>query len=208
MPLTINHSDASGSLTDLSLKSKSQTASMSMGASMDSSLGMNSGNESGKYNDDGSPSDNSNGESGKGSISESLKDSMSPSPPESRSTGYRPVEKLSMANMKKHDRELALMQPPRRVYGLNNLGTGFPQSLATADSLEKKKMLKTKKAKLMLPRITSSLDRSFPLPNPHQIEIYFHKDEKVGLETRPSSAQNSSSPDTMNPESIGSNSSG
>lgn len=179
-------------MTDLSLKNKSQTPHTSVGTSIEGSLGAVSSNESGKNLDGGSPSENS-GTEGKDSAGDDSKASSSPSPLPV-DLGYLPVEKLSMANMKKHDKELALMNPPSRHAKRMTKLDSLPESLEDISvlKLHAKKKKKREGSQYKLPKISSSLDRSFPLPNPRQIELYSQEDEKVDLDSRPLSAQNSS----------------
>ncbi|KAL6022966.1 hypothetical protein ACNR90_003042 [Candidozyma auris] len=127
----LDNSENSTSSTDLSLKSKSQTASTSVGASLDekSFSGGSSSVESGsgRIVDDGFGSEDSNGtrksnsKRKSGTIPEheikDFEESKSTTPVEgnhSSNLKYLPVSKLSTANMKKHDLELAQMDPSER----------------------------------------------------------------------------------------------
>ncbi|QWU90268.1 hypothetical protein CA3LBN_004629 [Candidozyma haemuli] len=172
-----NNSETSGSSTDLSLKSKSQTASTSVGASLDekSSSGISSSTDSGsgKNTDDGSGSDDSSGLS-KGSFKhkpsaipeqdmKDSEDSKSPTPVETSHPPhlkYLPVQKLSTANMKKHDLELAQMSPSEREGSkFTNIGAAAAaaESSSNTESSESKrrKRSRNKRKRLKLPEISS-----------------------------------------------------
>lgn len=119
-------------------------------------------------------------------------------------------QKLSRANMKKHDRQWALL------ISLNGHGPSGDQNGSgrapnerngsleeTLDSFEnplkpkKSRRGRKKKRRVSLPVVLSSLCRSFPLPGPAQIESYLKAYDSVDLNTRSNSPQNSSSPDNM-----------
>lgn len=211
-----NNSETSGSSTDLSLKSKSQTASTSVGASLDekSSSGISSSTDSGsgKNTDDGSGSDDSSGLS-KGSFKhkpsaipeqdmKDSEDSKSPTPVETSHPPhlkYLPVQKLSTANMKKHDLELAQMSPLEREGSkFTNIGAAAAaaelSSNTESSESKRRKRSRNKRKRLKLPEISSGLDRKFPLPNPRQIELYTRGEDSVHLDPRPYSGKDSSTP--------------
>lgn len=201
--VALDNSESSGSTTDLSLKSKSQTASTSVGASLDekSTSGVSSSNESasGKLTDDGSGSDDCVSGEKNGSKNhpvilehelEESEESKSPTPVESSKPAhlkYLPVQKLSTANMKKHDLELAQMGPLERENAkFASIGVPTaPDGLSSNTSEHKQSHPRSKRRKLKLPSITSALDRKFPLPNPRQIELYTQADDSVRLDPRP-----------------------
>lgn len=192
-------SDASNSSTDLSLKSKPQTAGTSVGASDEkSSLGY--GSSSGRMVDDGSGTESSSGENSARNIettpvalrrSRNLRKSSSESKEES--SRYLPVLQLSTANMKKHDLEQALMLPhesPKLAY----IGNGLKRNKST-ESLNWKTRNGRKNVKVKLPTVFSSLNRSFPLPKPQDIEVYSQEPDNVFLESRASDSATSMSPE-------------
>lgn len=212
----LDNSENSTSSTDLSLKSKSQTASTSVGASLDekSFSGGSSSVESGsgRIVDDGFGSEDSNGtrksnlKRKSGTIPEheikDFEESKSTTPVEgnhSSNLKYLPVLKLSTANMKKHDLELAQMDPSERGNTkFTNIGAAAAaeeMSSNTESSESKRRRSSRKKRKsLKLPAITSALDRRFPLPNPKQIELYTQGSDTVHLDPRPYSSNDSSTP--------------
>ncbi|KAM3122834.1 hypothetical protein ACQ2H7_003936 [Candidozyma auris] len=212
----LDNSENSTSSTDLSLKSKSQTASTSVGASLDekSFSGGSSSVESGsgRIVDDGFGSEDSNGtrksnsKRKSGTIPEheikDFEESKSTTPVEgnhSSNLKYLPVSKLSTANMKKHDLELAQMDPSERGNTkFTNIGAAAAaeeMSSNTESSESKRRRSSRKKRKsLKLPAITSALDRRFPLPNPKQIELYTQGSDTVHLDPRPYSSNDSSTP--------------
>ncbi|KAM3116858.1 hypothetical protein RJF_5015 [Candidozyma auris] len=212
----LDNSENSTSSTDLSLKSKSQTASTSVGASLDekSFSGGSSSVESGsgRIVDDGFGSEDSNGtrksnsKRKSGTIPEheikDFEESKSTTPVEgnhSSNLKYLPVSKLSTANMKKHDLELAQMDPSERGNTkFTNIGAAAAaeeMSSNTESSESKRRRSSRKKRKsLKLPAITSALDRRFPLPIPKQIELYTQGSDTVHLDPRPYSSNDSSTP--------------
>lgn len=211
-----NNSETSGSSTDLSLKSKSQTASTSVGASIDGkSLSGNSSSldsGSGKNTDDGSGSDDSGAvpkESYKHKPSaipehemKESEESKSPTPVEPSHPPhlrYLPVLKLSTANMKKHDLELAQLGPLKRnETKFTNIGAAAAaaelSSNTESSESKRRKRSRNKRKRFKLPEITSGLDRKFPLPNPKQIELYTRGEDSVHLDPRPYCVKDSSTP--------------
>lgn len=210
----LDNSETSGSSTDLSLKSKSQTASTSLGASLDekSSLGLSSGNETGKLDDgsgSGSDDSSSKGDNKRKATTagdhKSFNESKSPTPISNLNPPhlkYLPVQKLSTANMKKHDLELAQMNnsPTSESAQFTDIGAaaaaeqGSSNTNTNSSGTKKRRRKRSKRAKLKLPVISSSLDRNFPLPNPKQIELYSQGSDSVHLDPRPYSGKESSTP--------------
>lgn len=126
-------------------------------------------------------------------------------------------QKLSRANMKKHDRQWALLishngreaDADKQIEQREGRKERTNSSEETSDSLDnqskssaaKSRRKKKKKRRVSLPGVSSSLCRSFPLPGPAQIESYLKAYDSVDLNTRSNSPQNSSSADNMSLES-------
>lgn len=210
-------SNSDGSYTDLSLRSKSNTASTSMGASSyeKSSSGIPSSNESGKNMDDGSASESSGGDNNPGPVimnkdlipegrAKEDEDSESPIPMSTSpsNANFLPIQKLSIANMKAHNLEQAKMKTsmPSVNYGGGGDDTMSLKCLdSTKFTVPRKRKRKVRRGRgrrsCKLPVVASSLGRQFPLPNPQEIELYSRKDDAVHLDLR-SSSKSSSSPST------------
>lgn len=190
-------SDASNSSTDLSLKSKPQTAGTSVGASDEkSSLGY--GSSSGRMVDDGSGTESSSGENSARNIETTpvavRRSRIIRKASKEESSRYLPVLQLSTANMKKHDLEQALMIPhenPKLAY----IGNGSLKRNKSSESLNWKGRNGRKSVKVKLPTVYSSLNRSFPLPKPQDIEVYSQEPDNVFLESRASDSATSLSPE-------------
>lgn len=208
-------SNSDGSYTDLSLRSKSQITTTSIGASSydKSSSGVPSSNESGKNIDDGSASESS-GADNINTDSLSLKkdaipehqvkdgdDSQSPTPIRSSpsNANFLPIQKLSIANMKAHDLEQAKMKsalPSLGYVGEDDVDEGpskSPDSQKFIVPRKRKRKIRRGKRKCKLPVVASSLGRQFPLPNPKEIELYSRKEDAVHLDPRIHSKTSSSS---------------
>lgn len=169
---------------------------------------------------EGSVSDNSSGDSGKTKllkkVSKREAHKSSKGEGESDANALAQVEangrgqKLSRANMKKHDRQWALFislsgqNPSGEQNGdgraPNERNGSLEETLDSFDNAQKPKKSRRsrkKKRRVSLPVVLSSLCRSFPLPGPAQIESYLKAYDSVDLNTRSNSPQNSSSPDNM-----------
>lgn len=248
---SLTASEGSGSLTDLSLRSRPVTASTSVRDyttdGRNSAEATTSGTDSGRNNDDGDvemdgelegsvSDDNSSGDSGamakpltkangssnSGSSSRGSTSNASTNgeangtsaSDKTRAVANGRGQKLSRANMKKHDRQWALIillngheattdKPGDARSRRNERNASLEE---TSDSLDnpqkssngkKSRRKKKKKRRVSLPVVSSSLCRSFPLPGPDQIESYLKAYDSVDLNTRSNSPQNSSSPDNM-----------
>lgn len=127
-------------------------------------------------------------------------------------------QKLSRANMEKHDRQWALFishngpnaendQPienerqGRKERTNSSEETSDSQDNHSKSSVGRRRRKKPKKKRrVSLPGVSSSLCRSFPLPGPAQIESYLKAYDSVDLNTRSNSPQNSSSADNISME--------
>jgi len=201
-------SNSDGSYTDLSLRSKSNTATTSVGASSyeKGSSGISSSNESARNIDDGSTSESSGGDSSNniGCIpemkpSEVDDDSQSPTPIVTTPTNanFLPIQKLSIANMKAHDLEQASLKLTAQAYPRNNVVNKSSKSTVSSPNFtvpkKRKKKARKRQRKCKLPVVASSLGRQFPLPNPKEIELYSRKEEAVHLDPRTNDKTSSSS---------------
>lgn len=196
-------SNSDGSTTDLSLRSKSQTATTSNPTSAyeKSSSSVPSSNESGKNNDDGSTSESSGGETNtmvhKDSIPEDdiKEDSLSPTPSANSvsNANFLPIQKLSIANMKAHDLEQEKISQPRLKFEKMDSTKKMPRPIIPRKRLKQRYR---GRRKCKLPVVASSLGRHFPLPNPKEIELYSQKADAVQLGRRTQSIQDSSSSPT------------
>lgn len=226
---SLTASEGSGSITDLSLRSRPVTASTSIRDYADgrnSAEATTSGTDSGKNNDDGdmegSVSDNSSGDGRQKNLLLSLLIELRKN--RSKSNGKNEAnaqlvangQKLSRANMKKHDRQWALLysnngrdgDTEKPIDARDGRKERTNSSEETSDSLDnqtkssgsKSRRKKKKKRRVSLPGVSSSLCRSFPLPGPAQIEDYLKAYDSVDLNTRSNSPQNSSSADNMSLE--------
>lgn len=101
---------------------------------------------------------------------------------------YQPVQKLSRANMKKHDLELAQLPTSKPQDSLSTYAVTHP------NYTEEPKRKRRKRLKL--PVISLALDRTFPLPNPKQIELYTQGEDEVRLDPRPYKSSTPSSTET------------
>lgn len=173
-----------------------------------------SGTDSGRYNEDGevdmgSVSDNSTGDGRMRRLKSKEVDAAGATVVVANGKG----QKLSRANMKKHDRQWASFishashdSTNQEQKSGNHTHPKPTNSLEdTLDSIENpqkgnkksSRKKKKKKRKLLLPGVSSSLCRSFPLPGPAQIESYLKEYDSVNLNTRSNSPNNSSSPDNL-----------
>lgn len=182
-------------MTDLSLKSKPQTADTSTGDSP-SDPRVNSGTDSGKITgDDDSVSDASNFSGNKQEERKDSSDALSLSLSASKNSS---APKLSRANMEEHDRQWAEIP-----VGSDRMHLDLPQqsldeksehvAQTATSSTKRKKTRKSKKRIRALPNVSLSLDRLFPLPSPRQIELYLQAYDNVELDTRSTSPQTNSS---------------
>lgn len=184
----------SGQSTDLSLKSKFHNTNSSVESSLDCPQPM-SGTDSGKHIDgEDSGSDNVNSDEMSSRLRQSSEDSQKTSESEASlllrqesGTG----QQLSRANMKEHDRQWAKFSGNGK-YQLDKIkqNSEGQRDRHSSNSLPEETS-GTKRRKSILPIVYSSLDRSFPLPNPQQIELYSQVYDNVDLDTRSTSPQNS-----------------
>ncbi|OBA23496.1 hypothetical protein METBIDRAFT_29948 [Metschnikowia bicuspidata var. bicuspidata NRRL YB-4993] len=193
-------SDTSGNLTDLSLRSRGHTAGTSAGTpALDGRAAAKTSANDGSASDNSASDNSASLDSGfantPGPAGMARKDSdllsLSSSASVSKLNGAG--EQLSWANMKEHDRQWAeLSHNHEHVVPVDGPVDG-PAKLSLEDRADSLSDGYRRRRKRRLPTVSSSLDRSFPLPNPQQIEMYSQQYDSVDLDTRSTSPQNSSS---------------